>query len=70
MKWGDPSEQPYRLGLRFKQGTSLEVQLLRLRASTAEGTDSIPGWGSKISHAARHSQKKKKGGVEHKVQME
>ena len=60
MKWGDPSEQPYRFGLRFKQGTSLQVQLLRLRASTAGGTDSIPGWGTEISHAAWHGQNKRK----------
>ena len=42
-----------------KQGTSLAVQWLRLCASTAEGTGSIPGQGTKIPHATEHSQKKK-----------
>ena len=32
--------------------TSLVVQWLRLQASTAGGTDSIPGLGTKIPHAA------------------
>ena len=41
-------------------GTSLEVQWLRLHASNAGGTCSIPGWGTKIPHAAWHGQKKKK----------
>jgi len=31
--------------------TSLEVQWLRPRTSTARGRDSIPSWGSKIPHA-------------------
>ena len=39
--------------------TSLAVQGLRLRASTAGGTGSIPGRGAKIPHAAWRSQKKK-----------
>ena len=34
------------------------VQWLGLRASTAGGTGSIPGWGSKIPQAVQHSQKK------------
>ena len=33
-------------------GTSLVVQWLRLRASTAGGEGSIPGPGTKIPHAA------------------
>ena len=33
--------------LILKKGTSLAVQWLRLHASTAEGMDSIPGWGTK-----------------------
>ena len=33
-------------------GTSSVVQWLRLRASTAGGTGLIPGWGTKIPHAA------------------
>ena len=41
-------------------GTSLAVQQLGLRALTAEGPGSIPGQGTKIPQAARHSQKKKK----------
>ena len=36
------------------------VQWLRLCASNAEGTDSIPGWGTKIPHAVWYSKKKKK----------
>lgn len=32
-------------------GSSLVVQQLRLRTSTARGESSIPGWGSKIQHA-------------------
>ena len=42
-------------------GTSLAVQWLRLRASTAGGMGSIPGQGTKIPHAALHGQKKEKG---------
>ena len=40
--------------------TSLAVQWLRLRASTAGGMGPIPGWGIKILRAMRCSQKKKK----------
>ena len=39
-------------------GTSLAVQWLRLHTSTARGTDSIPGQGTKIPQATWHSQKK------------
>ena len=35
------------------------VQCLRLCASTARGMGSIPGWGIKIPHDAKLSQKKK-----------
>ena len=35
-----------------KIGTSLVVQWLRLCASNAGGTGLIPGWGTKIPHAA------------------
>ena len=42
------------------QGTSQAVQWLRLRASTAGGTGSIPGEGTRILHAAQCGQKKKK----------
>ena len=38
-------------------GTFLEVQWLRLCATTAGGTDSIPGQGTKIWHTGRHSRK-------------
>ena len=41
-------------------GDSLVVQWLELWASTAGGTGSILGWGSKILHALWHGQKKKK----------
>ena len=34
------------------------VQWLRLHTSTAGGTGSIPGWGTKIPHAERCSQNK------------
>ena len=43
-----------------KIGTSLAVQWLRLCASTAGGTGSIPGRGTKIPHATWHGQKIKK----------
>ena len=36
------------------------VQRLRFCTSNAGGSDSIPGWQTKISHAIWHSQKKKK----------
>ena len=39
------------------QGTSLVVQGLRLHASNTESTDLIPGWGTKIPHAAWCGQK-------------
>ena len=42
-------------------GASLVVQRLRLRASTAGSMGSIiPGWGTKIPHAAHSTAKKKK----------
>ena len=41
-------------------GTSLAIQWLRLHASTGGGIGSIPGWETKILHAAWHSQKRKK----------
>ena len=45
---------------RDRTGTSLAVQWLRLRASTARGMGSIPGQGTKIPHATWHGQKIKK----------
>ena len=41
-------------------GNSLAVQWLGLWASTAGGTGSIPGQGTNMPHAMRHSQKKKR----------
>ena len=43
----------------MKTGTSLAVQRLRLCASTAGGTGSIPGRGTKIPHAPQCSQRTK-----------
>ena len=39
---------------REEDGTSLVVQWLRLCASDAGGTGSIPGRGTKIPHAVQH----------------
>ena len=39
---------------------SLAVQWLELHASTVGGAGLIPGWGTKISHVAWSSQKKKR----------
>ena len=41
-------------------GTSQVVQWLRLHASTAGSTGSIPGWGTKIPHAACMAKKNQK----------
>ena len=51
-------------------GTSLTVHWLRLCASNARGTSSVPDRGNKIPHAAQPSQKikkkrKKKKGKKH-----
>ena len=40
-------------------GTSVMVQLLRLHTSTAWGTDSIPGWGTRVPHVRWPGQKNK-----------
>ena len=42
------------------QGTSLAVQWLGLRPSTAGGAGLIRGQGTKIPHATQRGQKKKK----------
>ena len=42
----------------LNSGTSLAVQWLGPHASTAAGSGSIPGWGTKILYAAWRSQKK------------
>ena len=47
--------------IAFSEGNPLVVHLLGLCASNAGGTGSIPGQGTKISHALRHLQKKKRG---------
>ena len=41
-------------------GTSLAIQWVRLRTSSAEGMGSIPDLGTNIPHAGRHRRKKKK----------
>ena len=41
-------------------GNSLAVQWLGLHTSTAGGTGSIPGWGTRTLYAVWHGQKKKK----------
>ena len=38
------------------QGIPLAVQWLGLHAFTAEGPDSIPGWGTKIQQAMQRGQ--------------
>ena len=48
------------LYLRIILGTSLAVQWLRLFASTAQGMGLIPGQRTKIPHATKCGQKKKK----------
>ena len=50
-----------RRSQRCEVGTSLAVQWLGLRASTAGGMGSIPGQGIKIPHATQHSQSEEKG---------
>ena len=42
-------------------GSSLVAQWLGVCSFIAEGTDSIPGLGTKIPQALQHSKKKKKG---------
>ena len=41
-------------------GISLAAQRLRLHSSNAGSTGSIPGWGTKVLHAAEHIQNVKK----------
>ena len=45
---------------RYKIGDSLVGQWLRLHVYNAGGMSSIPGWGTKISHAVRTAEKKKR----------
>ena len=42
------------------RGPSMEVQWLRLHASTGGGVGLIPGWGAKIPHLVRQKKKKHK----------
>ena len=52
-----------------QNGTSLAVQWLRLCASNAGDMGSIPGWGTKIPHAAQGSQSEKKKKVQENQRM-
>jgi len=52
----DGSEPPPQR--KILRGTSLVVHWLRLHASIARSTGSIPGWGAQIPHTAQHSQYK------------
>ena len=59
--WGyRPESDPGSALKKLIAGTSLAVQGLGLRTSTAVGTGSIPGQGTKIPHAVWYGQKKKK----------
>ena len=64
-QWGEEKRAEEREGGvrstadKEEGGTSLVVQWLRPRASTAGGAGSIPGRGTKIPHASRHGQKRK-----------
>ena len=42
----------------YKEGTSLEIQWLRLHTSTSGGMGLIPGWGTKIPHPTCNTVKK------------
>ena len=53
----------------IRWGTSLVVQWLGHYASTAEGTGSLPGWGTKILHATQCGGKKKKKLVKNKTKQ-
>ena len=48
-----------KMFLKKNLGTLLVVHQLRPHASNAEGVAAIPGWGTKIPQAEKHSQKKK-----------
>ena len=50
---------PYLPLIKAYNGTSLGLQCLRLCTSTAGGTGSMPGQGTKILHAEWHSPYKK-----------
>ena len=45
----------------------MQVQWLRLQASTTTGLGLIPGWVTKILHATQHGQKKKKKRIDREI---
>ena len=47
----------------MEKGTRLEIQWLRLFASTIEGMGSTPGWETKIPYDTRRGQKNTKNEV-------
>ena len=49
-----------KINRQLPLGTSLVVQQLKLCPSDAGGAGSIPGWRTKIPHALKYGQKKKK----------
>ena len=51
--------EPFR-NIKMFRRKSLAAQWLRLCASIAGGTGSIPGWGTKIPQAAQPKKKKKR----------
>ena len=57
MIWAQFCRSDFRKGKGC--GTSLVVQWLGLHPSTTRGMGSIPGWGTKILHDARHGQNNK-----------
>lgn len=56
--WKGEESNPI-LGFKSFSGISLEVQCLRVQDSNTQAVGSNPGWGKKIPHAARCSQKMK-----------
>ena len=51
------SAHPWEVNERAGEGNSLAVQWLGLRALTARGPGSIPGWGTTIPQATRCGKK-------------
>ena len=54
------SHQDSKWSLKRQRGTPLAVQLLRLQASNARDSGSIPGWGTKIPYARQPKDKQTK----------
>ena len=50
------------VGERWQIRASLVAQWLRLHLPMQRGVGSIPGWGTKVIHVVKCSQKKKNGG--------